>query len=323
MPHSPIVTIFGATGFIGRQLVPKLAAQGRIIRVVTRNPAKARALQTAGQPGQITVLTSSLGNDTAVRAMLKGADAVVNLLGILYETRRQTFETVHHHLPARLAQIAAQEGVGKFVQISAIGANAKSRSAYARSKAAGEQAVFAAFPTATILRPSIVFGPEDDFFNRFAGLTRISPFLPLVGGGKTLFQPVYVGDVAQAIVAALTRPEAAGRIYELGGPQALSFKQLLQMMLEQTQRCRLLLPLPFGMAKALSLLLQLAPRPMLTPDQVELLRVDNVVHDPELENIGYLWHLGIKPTPLQAIIPHYLSRFIPGGPHKAGKLPHV
>lgn len=307
-----VATVFGGSGFIGRQVVQKLAAAGYVVRIPTRDTDKAGILRTAGSVGQIVPMLCSLKKPEMIEAAVKGADVVINLLGILYETRRQTFHDVHHAAAGALAKAAAAAGVSRFVQISAIGADTGSSSRYAKSKAAGEAAVREAFPAATILRPSIVFGPGDDFFNRFAGLTRVSPALPLIGGGATRFQPVYVGDVAEAVLAAVTRADAPGKTYELGGPRVATFRELLELMLSETHRKRCLITLPFGIAKLKSYFLQLAPKPMLTPDQVELLKKDNVVAAGALT----LADLGITPTAMEGILPAYLDRFIPGGPFK-------
>lgn len=319
-----VATVFGGSGFIGRQVVQKLAAAGYVVRIPTRDIDKAGILRTAGSVGQIVPMFCSLRRPEMIEAAVKGADVVINLIGILHESmfkalfiwpvkmHRPKFHDVHHIAAENIAKAASAAGVLRLVQISAIGADASGTSCYARSKAAGEAAVREAFPAATILRPSIVFGPEDDFFNRFAGLTRVSPALPLIGGGMTKFQPVYVGDVADAVMAAITRADAMGKTYELGGPRVASFKELLELMLSVTHRQRCLITLPFGIAKLKSYVLQFAPNPMLTPDQVELLRKDNIVAEGALK----LTDLGITPTAMEAILPAYLERFIPGGTFK-------
>ncbi len=307
--NTKVATVFGGTGFIGRQVIQRLAKAGYIVRVPTRSPEKANILRTAGAVGQIVPMLCSLKRPETIEIAVRGADVVINLLGILYEKRNQKFHDVHHMAAENIAKAATAAKVGRFVHMSAIGADAASNSRYAKSKAAGEASVTAAFPNAVILRPSIVFGPEDDFFNRFAGLTRVSPALPLVGGGLMKFQPVYVGDVADAVMAAITRTDVAGKTYELGGTRQATFKELLELMLQVTKRKRCLINLPFGVAKFKSWFLQLAPKPMLTPDQVELLKYDNVVHDGALK----LGDLGIKPTAMEAVLPSYLDRFVPGG----------
>jgi len=297
-----IVTVFGGAGFIGRHLVRRLAARGATVRVATRSPNTAGHLLPMGEVGQI-VLARFVEDETAIRGLVEGASAVVNLLGILFERRRGDFERVHAALPERIASAARAAGVRRFVHVSAIGADPASPSLYARSKAAGERAVRAAFPEAVILRPSVVFGPEDGFFNRFAAMARISPVLPLVGGGGTRFQPVYVGDVADAIVAALARPDAAGRTFELGGPKVYSFEELLRYVLEVTGRRRLLLPLPWWLARLQARIFEFLPTPPLTRDQVSLLERDNVV-SPGAPGLA---ELGIAPTPLETVVPSYLQ----------------
>jgi uncharacterized protein YbjT (DUF2867 family) len=304
-----VVTVFGGSGFIGRTLVKRLAKTGAVIRVPVRNAEKAKNLKPMGDVGQITPLRIDLGSDAEIAAAVDGADAVVNLIGILYESGANRFATVQGEAPGRIAAAAARAGIKQLVQVSAIGADPTGASAYARSKAAGEAGVRAALPGAVILRPSIVFGPEDDFFNRFAALAQFLPVLPLIGGGHTKFQPVYVGDVADAIMTALTDPAAAGRTYELGGPAVYSFKQLMTMMLAEIRRHRLLVPLPFALATLEAYFLERLPAPLLTRDQVKLLKRDTVV-SPGAETLR---DLGLTPTALQAILPTYLDRFRPGG----------
>ncbi|MCC2663277.1 MAG: 3-beta hydroxysteroid dehydrogenase [Geminicoccaceae bacterium] len=248
---------------------------------------------------------SGLASEAALAQLLAGSDAVVNLIGILYESRRQTFAEVHGELPGRIARAAVAAGVTRMVQISAIGADLSARSAYARSKAQGEQAVPAALRAATILRPSIVVGPEDGLFNRFAAMARLLPALPLIGGGRTRFQPVWVGDVADAIVAALEREDARGETFELGGPKVYSFAELMRYMLKVVGRRRLLLPLSFEVATLQARVMELLPAPPLTRDQVELLKTDNVVG----AHARTLADLGITPTPIELVVPDYLVRY--------------
>lgn len=296
-----VVTIFGGAGFIGRHLVRRLAARGATIRVATRRPEASRHLLPMGEVGQI-VLTRFGEEEARIKALLEGASAVVNLVGILFERRAGEFERVHGRLPGTIGALARAAGIERLVHVSAIGADPASPSLYARSKASGEAALRAAFPAAVILRPSIVFGPEDGFFNRFAAMAKLAPALPLVGGGTTRFQPVYVGDVADAIVAALERPELAGRTFELGGPKVYAFRELLAYTLEVTGRRRLLLPLPFWLARLLARFLELLPTPPLTRDQVSLLERDNVV----AEGAFGLAEFGIVPTPIEVVVPTYL-----------------
>ena len=304
--RSRLITIFGGTGFIGRHVVRRLAARDVRIRVVSRNwRVHGRVLQPMGDVGQIVGGPVDLSSEPAIAQLLAGSDAVINLIGILYETKRRTFTEVQGELPGRIARAAVAAGITRMVQVSAIGADPDSRSAYARSKAQGEQAVRAALPTATILRPSIVVGPEDGFFNRFAAMARLLPALPLIGGGRTRFQPVWVGDVADAIVAALEREDARGETFELGGPKVYSFAELMRYMLTVVGRRRLLVPLSFELATLQARVLELLPEPPLTRDQVELLKTDNVV-GPHARTLA---DLGITPTPIELVVPDYLVRY--------------
>jgi len=302
------VTVFGGSGFLGRYIVQRLAHGGARVRVATREPESAKFLQPLGVVGQVMAVQANLRHEPSVRRAVEGADAVVNCVGVLFERGRQGFGAVHVNGAARVAQAAADAGARRLLHVSALGADAESPSAYARSKAAGEKAVVEAFPGAVVLRPSVVFGPEDDFFNRFAALARILPVLPLIGGGETRFQPVYVGDVADAALKLLTDEEASG-VWELGGPRVYTFKELMQFVLRETGRRSLLLPLPFGLAKFKAAFLQFLPNPPLTPDQVELLRSDNVVAD----GARTLKDLGLAPTPAEAVVPGYLARYRRGG----------
>jgi uncharacterized protein YbjT (DUF2867 family) len=301
--------VLGGSGFIGRYVVGRLAAQGVVVTVGCRHAGEAKFLQPMGNVGQIAVVNLAIDDEALLPAFLAGNDAVVNCVGTLYERGAQSFDRVHHIGPARLARLAREAGIERFVHFSAIGADARSPSAYARSKAAGEQAVRDAFPTASILRPSIVFGPEDQFFNRFAAMAMIAPVLPLIGGGHTRFQPVYVGDVAEAAVRCLSDPVAAGRTYELGGPRVYTFRELIELLLAELHRRRWLVDLPFGLAELQARMLAPLPKPPLTPDQVELLKHDNVVSAGAMT----LATLGITPTALETILPTYLDRFRRGG----------
>ena len=302
---SPVVTVFGGSGFLGRHIVRALVKRGWRVRVAVRRPNEALFLKTAGAVGQVAIMQANIRDEASVRKAVKGVDAVVNLVGILYETGKQKFSAVQAEGARTVAKSAADEGVQKFVQLSAIGASSESEAAYAQSKAAGEAAVLEAFPQAVILRPSIVIGPEDDFFNRFAKMAALAPALPLVGGGETLYQPVAVQDVAQATCEALENPECGGEIYELGGPDIFSFKNLMEIMLRHTGKKRILAPLPFFAAQLISRFTQFLPNPPLTPDQVIMLRSDNIADD-KLPGLG---DLGIAPTPIESVLPHYLSRF--------------
>ncbi|MGI9505850.1 MAG: complex I NDUFA9 subunit family protein [Geminicoccaceae bacterium] len=302
--HDRMITIFGGAGFLGRHLVRKLAADGWRIRVISRTPGLAGHLQPLGEVGQIVVQPFVGKDEASMDQMLQGSSAVVNLIGILYQTSKQRFDDVQGGLPGLIARTAAKAGVARMVHVSAIGADAQSSSAYARSKAKGENAVREAFPGAVIIRPSIVIGPEDSFFNRFAAIARTSPALPLIGGGKTRFQPVYVGDVANAIVAGLEQADAAGRTFDVGGPKTYSFEELLRYMLDVIGRRRMLVKIPFGVAALQARFLELLPVPPLTRDQLELLKTDNVVSEDALT----LSDLGIEPTPIELVVPSYLAR---------------
>lgn len=299
-----VVTVFGGSGFIGRYLVQRLAGRGWVVRVAVRRPQAALFLKPLGDVGQIVPIAASLLREDTVAAAVDGAACVVNLVGILYESRRQTFAAIHAEGARRVAAAAKEAGAERLVQVSALGADARSSSAYARSKAAGEQAAMAAFPGVTIVRPGIVFGPEDEFFNRFASMARVLPALPLIGGGRTRFQPVFVGDVADAVMAILEKPETRGRTYELGGPRVYTFRELMVLLLREIGRRRLLLPLPFWVAKLQALILERLPIPPLTVDQVRLLEHDNIVQPGALGCAD----LGIEPKSAEVMIPAYLDR---------------
>jgi len=303
------IAVFGGSGFIGRYVVKRLAGQGWVVRVAVRDPVAASFLKPMGNVGQIVIMKADLSDEAAVAAALDGAEAAINLVGILYERGRQRFASVHDEGAGRLARLAAACGVKRLIHVSAIGADADSAAIYARTKAAGETAVRAAFPHATIVRPSVVFGPEDGFFNRFAAMAMLSPALPLIGGGRTRFQPVYVGDVAEAIVRALDDPAAQGQFFELGGPKVYTFRQLMELLLAQIRRHRCLVNLPFALADIQAAVLEKLPVPPLTRDQVRLLRRDNVV-TPGAKGLG---DLGIVPTAVEAIIPSYLEMYRRGG----------
>jgi NADH dehydrogenase len=316
IPTETLVTVFGGSGFLGRHLIRALARQGYRIRNAVRRPDLAFHLQPLGRVGQIHSVQANLRYPASVERALEGADVAINLVGILYERGKQRFEAVQAQGAASVAR-AASAASARMIHVSALGAAPNSPALYARTKAAGEQAVLAAAPEATIFRPSILFGPEDDFFNRFAAMARMSPMLPLVGGGATKFQPVFVGDVAQAIAKAVGGRAKGGTIYELGGPEVRSFRELMEYVLAVTERKRLLMPLPFGLAKLQAFFLQFMPTPLLTPDQVELLRADNVVSEAAVSEGRTLQALGIEPAAMEAIVPGYLWRFRKTGQFRA------
>lgn len=309
--NGKLVTVFGGSGFVGRHVVRAFAQAGWRVRAAVRRPDLAGHLQPYGAVGQIQAVQANLRPEFrwSVERAVAGADAVVNLVGILSESGRQNFHAVQALGPAVVADAARAAGIETLVQVSAIGADAGSAAEYARTKAAGEAAVLARVPGAVILRPSIVFGPEDGFFNRFAAMARISPVLPLIGGGRTLFQPVYVGDVGQAVLAAASGAAGAGTVYELGGPEVKSFRECLELLLQTIGRKRLLVDLPFGLATAQARLLQLLPGAPLTVDQVEMLKSDNVVSAAAAAEGRTLEGLGVEPRALASILPSYLWRF--------------
>lgn len=303
------VTVFGASGFIGRYVVQRLGERGLRVAAAVRNPDRAGALRPMGDVGQIAPIRADIKSEAEVRAALIGADAVINLVGILYEGGGQDFEAVHREGAARIGRLARELGVARVVHVSALGANPGSGALYARTKAEGEKGLREAFPGAVIHRPSVVFGPEDNFFNRFAAMVRDFPVLPLIGGGGTRFQPVYVGDVADAIVKTLVAEEHAGRTYELGGPRIYTFKELLELLQAELGRRRWMVSIPWGLAKLEARFLELLPTPPLTRDQVELLKQDNVVA-PDAPGFA---ELDLTPTPVEIILPSYMDRFRKGG----------
>ena len=316
-PIDTLVTVFGGSGFLGRHVIRALARRDYRIRVGVRRPDLAGHLQPLGKVGQIHAVQANLRYPDSVRAAARGASVIVNLVGILAEGGAQTFDAVQAKGADVIAQAASETGA-RLVHVSAIGADANSTSRYARAKAAGEAAVRAAVPSATIFRPSVVFGPEDSFTNRFAGLARLSPVLPLIGGGVTKLQPVYVGDVADAIANAVDGKTKAGGTYELGGPEVMTLREIIEIILRVTERNNLLVPLPFGLAKFQSAFLQFAPGDFkLTPDQVELLKTDNVVSEAAKAAGLTLEGLGITPDSLEAVTPSYLWRY-----RKTGQFAH-
>jgi NADH dehydrogenase len=312
-PVAGLVTVFGGSGFVGRHVVRALARRGYRVRVAVRRPDLAGHLQPLGGVGQIMPMQANLRFPDSVARAVEGADAVVNLVGILYETGRQRFGSVQAEGARTIARASRAAGARHLVQMSAIGADADGAAEYARSKAAGERATLEEFPAATILRASIIFGPEDNFYNQFAALARVLPALPLIGGGGTRFQPVYVGDVAEAVALGVEGRTGEGRIYELGGPAVRSFREILEYILAETGRSRLLVPVPFPVAELQGRLLGLLPKPPLTRDQVLLLKSDNVVSAGAKAEGRTLEGLGIVPTPVEAIVPGYLYRFRAAG----------
>ncbi|HEY5278367.1 MAG TPA: complex I NDUFA9 subunit family protein [Pseudolabrys sp.] len=315
-PYDTLVTVYGGSGFLGRHLVRALAKRHYRIRVAVRRPDLTGHLQPLGRVGQINAVQANLRNAESVEAAARGADVLVNLVGILFERGRQRFNAVHTEGAANVARAAKAHGA-RMVHVSAIGAGENSTSIYARTKAAAEKLVREIAPDATIMRPSIMFGPEDNFFNLFASLARMSPVLPLVGGGHTKFQPVFVGDVAQAIALAVDGQARAGATYELGGPEVRSFREILEYILATIERRRLLVPLPFVIAKLQASLMQFMPTPLLTPDQVELLRSDNVVSAEAVAQRRTLQGLGIEPETIETVVPSYLWRFRKTGQFRA------
>jgi len=318
---SRLVTIYGGSGFVGRQVARRMAKLGWRVRVAVRRPNEALFVKPYGAVGQVEPVLCNIRDDASVRAAMAGADAVVNCVGILIRSGRNTFDAVQTEGAGRVARIAAESGVGNLVHISAIGADAASASAYQRSKAEGETAVRDAFPGAVILRPSIIFGADDMFFNRFASMSRFTPILPLVGA-RTKFQPVFVEDVAEAAVLGATGQAKSG-VYELGGPDVKSFREWMDVMLGVIGRRKLVLGMPFWKARILGGILdfvQLATggiveNKILTRDQVRSLATDNVVS----EGAQTLADLGIRPTPAAAVLPDYLWRFRPSGQYDAIK----
>ena len=307
-----LVTVFGGSGFVGTQAVRYLAKAGWRIRVAVRNPNLAYKMRLLGDVGQIDVVQANLRNVPSLERALDGATVALNLVGLLYETGRQGFQAVHVMGAKNIAQVAKAKGVQRLVQMSALGADEHSPSKYGRTKAEAEIEVRAVYPGATVVRPSIVFGPGDGFFNKFAAMAQISPALPLIGGGKTLFQPVYVGDVGQALARMVTDPATAGQTYELGGPGTFSFRELLEKMLAETDQRRFLVPIPFPVATLLGKAGELTAflmAPPVTSDQVELLKTDNVVSG----QYPGLTDLGVTPTTLESLLPTYLYRFRKGG----------
>lgn len=298
----PIITVFGGSGFIGRHLVPRLAADGWLIRVAVRDPEAALFLKPMGEAGQVVPLRADISDPSSVAAVLRGAHAAVNLVGILYERGKATFQRVHVEGAANLALGCRDMGVSRLVHVSAIGADERSDSAYAKTKAMGEREAKKAFADVTIVRPSVIFGPEDDFFNRFAQMARLSPILPVF---NTRMQPVFVGDVAEGITRAVSRDTTKGMTFEFGGPRILSFRSIMELVVRETGRRRKLVQMPLRAAAMQALFLERLPTPPLTRDQVKLLARDNIVGS----GLPTLKDLGITPTAVEAVVPLYLRRY--------------
>ncbi len=307
MMKNKIVTVFGGNGFLGRSVVQRLAQQGARVRVAVRDTDKANRLRVSGDVGQVVPLQVCLRDQQAVESVCHGAHSVINLTGRLYEKRQATFNAVHVEGAHNIAKACVKHKVQHFVHISALGADPKSRSKYAKTKALGEKKVQKAFPNVTILRPSLMFGAGDRFFGRFADLATLLPFFTLFKGGRTKFQPVYVGDVAQAVLYALQDKKTQGKIYELGGPKIYTFKDLMTLIIHYTGRQKMLIPLPSFMATLMAKVLQFMPEPLITPDQLKLLEHDNVV----TQKAKGLKDLGINAAHLEAIVPTYLSCYKP------------
>ncbi len=300
-------TVFGASGFLGRHVVRALVKRGWYVRAASRNSSLPNYLQPIGNVGQVVPVQANLRVPASVERAVEGSDYVVNLVGILFEGR-QRFGEVQAEGARAVAEAAARNGVG-LAHVSAIGADAASQSDYARTKAEGERAVLGTAGDSVVLRPSIMFGPEDGFFNRFANMARFSPVLPLIGGGTTLLQPVYVGDVAEAVARAAEGRVSSGATYELGGPEVLSFRQCMERMLSAIDRSRTLVSIPWGLAQLQGTVLGMLPNPLLTADQVKLLKVDNVVSDAAKGEGRTLEGLGIEASSLEAVLPTYLWRY--------------
>ena len=307
--NQKIIAIFGAGGFIGKHLMRELTKLDYRIKVATRSPYLKGYLKTQGNPGQIELFETNIFDSDSIKEVLNNCNFVINLVGILYETRKQKFDAVHSYFPDLLSKACSELGIEKLIHVSALGIKEKHPSKYMQSKLEGENKIRENFSGSKILRPSVIFGQEDKFFNTFAQIAQFSPMLPLIGGGKTKFAPIYVGDVAKAIVRALEINNSESEIYELGGPKEYSFKELMKILLTEIKKKRFLVSIPWGIARFQSYFLQMLPNPLLTPDQVELLKHSNVVTG----NHPTLKDLGITGTEIQNILPKYIYRFRSGG----------
>ncbi len=304
-----VACIFGASGFIGRHLIRRLAKKDFRIIAVTRSPYLCGYLKPLGNSGQIDLEKINLFDEEKLRILVKSSDVVINLVGILYETKKQKFEDIHAKFPDLLSKLCSELNIKKLVHISALGIKETVSSQYMQSKLKGEKNIINNFNHSVILRPSVIFGPEDKFFNQFASITEFFPALPLIGGGLTYFQPIYVGDIAKSIMAVLEKEEIDNNIFELGGPQIFTYKELMKILLKEINKKRFLVPIPFLLAKFQAKILQLLPKPLLTTDQVEMLKYDNIVTNkyPTLKN------LKINPKTIESVLPSYIWRFRKGG----------
>ena len=307
--NQKIIAIFGGGGFLGKHLMRQLTKLDYRVKVATRNPYLKGYLKPLGNPGQIELFKTNIFNSEDLKQILKNCDFVINLVGILYETKKQKFDQIHTQFPYLLSNLCNEFEIKNLVHVSALGVKDKHVSKYMQSKLQGEKKIQENFKSSVILRPSVCFGNEDKFFNTFASIAQFSPVIPLVGGGKTKFAPIYVGDVAKAIVKVLELNKLEPKIYELGGPSNYSFKELMEILLNEIKKRRFLMPIPFSVAKFYSLFLQMMPNPLLTPDQVEMLKYNNIVSGkyPTLKN------LGISGKTIQSILPQYIYRFRTGG----------
>ena len=307
--NQKIIGIFGAGGFLGKHLMRELTKLDYRVKVATRNPYLKGYLKPLGSPGQIELFKTNIFDQESVKQVLKNCDLAINLVGILYETRKQKFNQIHSQFPHLLSNLCNELGTKNLIHVSALGVRERHTSQYMQSKLQGEKNIQDNFKPSVILRPSVVFGPEDKFFNTFASIAQFSPVLPLIGGGKTKFVPIYVGDVAKAVVKTLDLNNSEPEIYELGGPKNYSFKELMEILLNEIKKKRFLIPIPFGMAKFQSYFLQMMSNPLLTPDQVEMLKHNNIVSG----DYPTLKDLGVSGTPIHSILPKYIYRFRTGG----------
>ena len=307
--NQKIIAIFGAGGFLGKNLMRELTKLDYRIKVATRNPYLKGYLKPLGSPGQIELFKTNIFDQESVKQVLKNCDLAINLVGILYETRKQKFNQIHSQFPHLLSNLCNELGTKNLIHVSALGVRERHSSQYMQSKLQGEKNIQDNFKPSVILRPSVVFGPSDKFFEKFASIAQFSPFLPLIGGGKTKFAPIYVGDVAKAIVKSLELNNSQTKIYELGGPEDYSFKELMEILLAEIKKKRFLISIPWSFAKFQSYFLQMLPNPLLTPDQVELLKYSNVVSG----DYPTLKDLGVSGTPIHSILPKYIYRFRTGG----------